>query len=220
MQIVGLKCKNCGADLEIEPGEENVKCKYCNATFTIEDAFSNGYNFEKGRMKAHDERREKIHNDINKTIESNVKTISLITLISKIVPLIMVLILVTVILVTAIKFIKKDVKVKDNNSNNFVNDVIDDIKDSTNEYEVSAFNSKFRSGEEYGSSLKYDIDKVITSNKTNKNHKITYIHNNLNTSDPNEIKEDKKTISDWNKYEVSLEYDDNGFVYQFIIEDY
>ena len=34
----------------------------------------------------------------------------------------------------------------------------------------------------------------------------------------NEIKNTKKNFDDWTKYEISVDYDENGFVYKMTIE--
>ena len=38
MKFVELKCKNCGAKLEVEEGATQVTCKFCGTTFSIDDA--------------------------------------------------------------------------------------------------------------------------------------------------------------------------------------
>ena len=62
MRLMELKCKNCGAKLKIEDNVKKVTCKYCNTEFSVEDAYNDGYNFEKGRMKAQTEQLEEINN--------------------------------------------------------------------------------------------------------------------------------------------------------------
>lgn len=64
MKLVEMKCKNCGAVLEVEEDAQEVKCKYCNTIFKIDDevqhiqydnAEKTGYDFEMGRIKAKQE---------------------------------------------------------------------------------------------------------------------------------------------------------------------
>ena len=62
------------------------------------------------------------------------------------------------------------------------------------------------------------IDEVITNNKTN-DRKITVVYNDVKTSVPDEIKNLKKSLDSSNKYEVSLDYDDKGYVSTITIED-
>ena len=64
MKLVELKCKNCGATLKADPELDEITCKYCQTTFKIDDEVKhvkfddmeqNGYEFEKGRIRAQQE---------------------------------------------------------------------------------------------------------------------------------------------------------------------
>ena len=64
MKLVELKCKNCGATLKVDPESEEITCKYCQTTFKLDDEVKhvkfddmeqNGYEFEKGRIRAQQE---------------------------------------------------------------------------------------------------------------------------------------------------------------------
>ena len=59
MKLRELKCKNCGAVINVEENASKVECEYCHTSFAVDDAYSDGYKFEKGRMKAHSEQFEK-----------------------------------------------------------------------------------------------------------------------------------------------------------------
>ena len=59
MRLKELKCKNCGANVKVEKNVSQAKCDFCQTTFAVEDAYHDGYKFEKGRMKAHSEQIEK-----------------------------------------------------------------------------------------------------------------------------------------------------------------
>lgn len=63
MEIKDLTCKNCGASLKVNPNAKEATCQYCNATFSIQSEEDKGYEFEKGRMKA---REEKIKENMDK----------------------------------------------------------------------------------------------------------------------------------------------------------
>ena len=73
MKLIELKCKNCGAILEVNEDEKNIKCKYCRAVFKLDDDVQHvqydnmresGYEFEKGRIQAQNEEKEKINERI------------------------------------------------------------------------------------------------------------------------------------------------------------
>lgn len=82
-----MKCKNCGANLEINAEFNQAKCPFCKASFKINDkiqqiqysdAEQTGYEFEKGRLRAQRESiMQKNHsnnttqNELDKTIKLN-----------------------------------------------------------------------------------------------------------------------------------------------------
>ena len=59
----------------------------------------------------------------------------------------------------------------------------------------------------------------ITVNKTNKDRLVTYVYGETNTTDPEEIKNQKSKINDFKDYEVSLDYDDDGYVNEITITE-
>ena len=86
-----------------------------------------------------------------------------------------------------------------------------DIRNFNNDYE-------FYVGTEYSSSVSRLIDEISTNNKTNKKHKITLKYKEIETQDPEEMKNIKKQLDDRTKYEISFEYDEDGFIYLATIE--
>lgn len=83
------------------------------------------------------------------------------------------------------------------------------------------FNGQFEmySGTEMGASTKKIIDNVIKNNKTNKDRLVTFVYNDVKSTDPDEIKGVKSKINDFKDYEVSLDYDDDGYVNKVTVED-
>lgn len=74
MKLVELKCKNCGSLLKVEDGIKEVTCTYCHTSFILDDEvqhiqhdnmYESGYEFEKGRIKAQDEKQEADMNEDN-----------------------------------------------------------------------------------------------------------------------------------------------------------
>ena len=74
------------------------------------------------------------------------------------------------------------------------------------------------SGSQYGTALSNLLDEVITSNKKYPDNQITIVFGEITTSDQEEIKNMKKNLDTWTKYEVSTEYDENGYINKIIIE--
>ena len=71
-----------------------------------------------------------------------------------------------------------------------------------------------------GEDVKELIDQVIIKMKKNKEHTIKIIYKDITTSDAIELINLKKIIEDQNKYEVLLDYDNNGYINQITILDY
>ena len=82
-------------------------------------------------------------------------------------------------------------------------------------------NYQFESGvgTKPGMAVQSVLDSVISVNKKDKNHTVTLIYNDVTTTDDTKIKSIKHGLEKLKMYEVSVEYDDNGYVYQVILED-
>lgn len=63
------------------------------------------------------------------------------------------------------------------------------------------------------------LDTVVTKNKLNKDMLITVVYKNKSTTDVNEIKNIKKSLKQWSEYEVSVDYDDDGYITKITIKD-
>ena len=92
-------------------------------------------------------------------------------------------------------------------------------ENKVDEFEIKRFNNNFElhAGTNYGSSVVWLLDDIITSNKTNSEHIITVVYNSINTIDENEIRNIKKSLDTWTEYEVIFNYDDIGFINQVTI---
>lgn len=88
------------------------------------------------------------------------------------------------------------------------------------DFDKSSFNNsfEFKTGTNMGASVSSLLDDVITNNKKNKKHIITVIFGELNSSNPNEIKNAKKNIETFTNYEISMDYDEDGYVNTVTIE--
>lgn len=137
---------------------------------------------------------------------------------------VLLLIAIAIVIVLLNKLIIDHNEKKQNRSSNGISDIINNQMEKGNEmldkFEIDSFNSKFefRVGQNYGSSVMHVLDDVITNNKKNKNHVLTVVFEDLSTTDPEEIKKAKKNFDEWTKYEISVDYDDNGYVNKITIE--
>lgn len=101
------------------------------------------------------------------------------------------------------------------NASNIINEVSDkaDVEDFN-------FNLESYSGTEYGSLVIKLLDKVIIKIKKNSNHTITVVYNDITTSNPDEITTLKKQFDSNIQYEVSMDYDSNGYINKITISNY
>ena len=99
-------------------------------------------------------------------------------------------------------------------------------KENEKKREINSFNSDFEfyQGTEGGTSTSYQIDNVIKSNKKNADHLVEVIFDGVSYgTDPEKIKEIKNSLKNFNGYklqyyEISIDYDDNGYVNKITIE--
>lgn len=107
---------------------------------------------------------------------------------------------------------------------NFIKEIvsgqIEEQKEEDKQNEIKQYNSKFDiySGKQYGNFLDNLLENVINNNKTQKEHIITVKYNQNETNIPEEIKTIKSQLEKLDEYEVTLDYDDNGYVNKVTIE--
>lgn len=104
--------------------------------------------------------------------------------------------------------------------NEIMNGITDKIEQGFSDFEIDSFNQTFElySGTQSASFVKILLDKVVTNNKKEKDHIITVIYNGQSTNEPSEIVNMKKTLVDRQEYEVSLDYNSDGFVSKVTID--
>ncbi|MBQ2835505.1 MAG: helix-turn-helix transcriptional regulator [Clostridia bacterium] len=112
---------------------------------------------------------------------------------------------------------------------NLDNSDVENIKDgmenifggAANKVNASAFNGVFElyNGSNSGRQLTNLLEEVITSNKKEE-RKVTVKYLETETQDPTEIKNLKMGLNESDKFEVSFEYDKDGYIYELTIEKY
>lgn len=200
MKFVELKCKNCGAKLEVEEGTTQVTCKFCDTTFSIDDAYTQGYKYTKGVLKAQDEQYEKDLERAKDFMKNNPVAKS-----SRIMSIIF-----AIIFFLVFCFI----------GYNIYNDFYAD-RSTDNRFEVSSFNTPYENdaGRRSGFFLINTLDGIVTNNKKNKEHVITVVYKDITTTEETDIKKIRDSLSSNRDYDVSLDYDSNGYVNKFTIAD-
>ena len=128
-------------------------------------------------------------------------------------------IIIFMFLLTFIVFIVNMFKINSRKDDIYDNakDEIDGIYEQMNQYtdsDIRWFNSSFEtySGTKSLFMVSSLLDKIVTKNKTERDHIITVVYGDTNTTDPKEIVSIKHSLNDDKKYEVYLDYDSNGFV--------
>ena len=128
-------------------------------------------------------------------------------------------IIIFMFLLTFIVFIVNMFKINSRKDDIYDNakDQIDGIYEQMNQYtdsDIRWFNSSFEtySGTKSLFMVSSLLDKIVTNNKTERDHIITVVYGDTNTTDPKEIVSFKHSLNDDKKYEVYLDYDSNGFV--------
>lgn len=208
MKFVELKCKNCGAKLEVEEGTTQVTCKFCDTTFSIDDAYTQGYKYTKGVLKAQDEQYEKDLERAKDFMKNNPVAKS-----SRIMSIIF-----AIIFFLVFCFIGYNIY------NDFYADRSTDFNNNhstDNRFEVSSFNTPYENdaGRRSGFFLINTLDDIVTNNKKNKEHIITVVYKDITTTEETEIKKIRDSLSSNRDYDVSLDYDSKGYVNKFTIAD-
>ncbi len=97
---------------------------------------------------------------------------------------------------------------------------IEKLKKKVNEFDKSMFNMglEMYSGSNMGGSVISILDKVVTSNKKN-DRKITVKYKETQTQDEATIKNIKQKIDTFTNYNISYNYDTDGFINELTIEN-
>ena len=216
MELKELKCKNCGANLKVEPNAKDVTCNFCHTTFSVETMENTGYEFEKGRIKA---QKEELSNSLKSAGDALNNTISNINgaeveKAAKGVGIVFSIIFVVMFAAVALFIVRSIIGF--NSAEKVFNS---NVKSTVDKYEVTAFNSSLEiyTGTKSYMLFESALSDIVTINKKGE-HKVEVVYNDIKTTDPDKI--DDLSISLENKdYHISLDYGDDGFVNRFIIKD-
>lgn len=167
--------------------------------FSVSSAYNDGYNYTKGVLKAEDEQGEK-----NIARAQQLYKNSSYGKFSKLLPIIWVIIFIVVIGFCGFIFYN----------------IITDFK-SFNEVSPDSFNSTYeiQAGKTSGTFLSDLLDEVVTNNKINEEHKIAIIYGDISSMEEDKIKEIKNTLENFTDYDVSLDYDSDGYVNKITISN-
>ncbi len=112
-----------------------------------------------------------------------------------------------------------NIEKNEENAQNIIEDTKNKIEDANKKIDMDRFNNPIEiyNGTQTGHILKALLDNVITSNKKEE-RKITVKFLETETQEETKIKEMKRNIETFDNYEVTFEYDTDGFINRTIIE--
>ena len=140
--------------------------------------------------------------------------------------ILMIIVIFTIVFSNFFKISKQSDKVFDN-ATNIIDNIIDKADNNNNNsnyssYDISSFNSDLEiyRGTKYGSSVSILLDNVVMKIKKNSNHPIVVVYGNQTISNVDGIISLKKEFDYNTKYEISFDYDSNGFINKVSIVNY
>ena len=200
-----LKCESCGAKLKIKENNEYAICEYCGVEYKLNE----NVNVDIGE-------------NMQQTLKNTGKFMSKISMLYIIIFGIIFLTIFGFIIFNNVKFFRRAEKIDDFNNSaiNIKNDLTDNVEEKISESDIRSFNITFEmySGTESKFFVENLLDKIVTNNKTNKERVINVVYNEISITDAEKIIDFKHCLED-KDYEVVLDYDEIGFVYQIRIED-
>ena len=132
--------------------------------------------------------------------------------------LVLLIVLALVIAVVLINKVVVDKKAKSKDNSWGIFNIFKGFTSDMNKKDFN-WNYETKNGTQWGININKMLDDVITNNKTN-DRKITVVYNDTSSDDPSVIKGLKSKFEEWTDYEVSLDYDDEGYVNKITIEEY
>lgn len=104
---------------------------------------------------------------------------------------------------------------------NYVDQIQKLAKDQMKDNDIQEFNRHIESAQGTKSNMALEgyLDKVVTSNKKNTNHLIIVVYNETITTNEDDIVTIKHMLENSKKYEVSLDYDEDGYIHKLTIKD-
>lgn len=200
MELKELKCKNCGAKIELEEGKTEVTCKYCNTTFKVDDEYSKAYNYTKGILKARNEQMQEFYNSREGKLSKRIINI-------------------IIIIVFLIFFLIIGLMIS--NIYNYSPIRSNVIATKNESIDIDMFNIQFSgmNGQKSTFFINDYLDKIVTNNKKQQKHIITVKYQDKETSNPDEIIAIKKSLDESKQYELSTDYDQAGFINKLTITE-
>ena len=211
MKLKQTRCPNCNASIKLKDDkEENITCEFCGSNFTYvpgkEEVEYKRVEAERAKHTAEEYRAKKEYEEAKKNNEEANSPFAKIFMIVFIFIFAGVMLIFILNLIFAASMVQEGTK-QDNESNEKVDSNI--------------FNMDFEmvTNISNGFFVKNALNKIINSNNKYKNHIIKVTYNDITSSKKDKIEEIIELIDESKEYQVNLNYDEAGFVNEFIIND-
>lgn len=191
-----LKCSSCGATLVIDENKEYATCNFCGSKYKLNEDLNININLD-----------DSIKDVVNETLGTFNHTSRFMF-----VPIVIFVIIFIAIVLFGILNTRRDI-VKDNNQQQIeerINKQKDDILKDVFNYQFSNAN-----GTKSAFFLTSIFDDIIQSNKIY-DRKVILVFNGKEMTDENEIIDVKHTLD--GNYEVSVDYDEDGYIYRIRVD--
>ena len=192
-----LNCSSCGAELRIEENKEYAVCDHCGTKYKLNEDLNINIKLD-----------DNVKDVINTSFGTVNKTSKFMF-----VPIFIFIIAFSLILFIGIRSINRS----RNNSEENKKQQQENINKQQEEVKKDVFNFQFvnDNGTKSAFLLESTLDEIIQSNKLY-NRKVTLVYNGKETTDETEIINIKHSLE--GNYEVSLDYDDEGFIYKIRVD--
>ena len=192
-----LKCSSCGATLEVEDNNEYAVCNHCGSRYKLNEDLNLN-------IKLDENTKEVLNNGLG-IFKHTTKFMFI--------PIIIFVIIFGLIIYFVFINISKTEKTMENNHSKIeepINSKKENIKKDT-------FNFQFvhDNGTKSAFFLASTLDEIIQSNKIY-DRKVSLVFNGNETTDESEIIDIKHSLD--GDYEVSLNYDDDGYINKIIVD--
>ncbi len=192
-----LKCESCGGDLLVDDDKEYATCPYCGTKYKLNDDVNVNIKMDNVMKNAIDT-RDVVAKRFSKIM---------------IIPIVFFIIIFCTIVFMSIKSIR-DFKEEEDKSRIEYEQKAKEQEEESKRY---SFNFQFTgdNGTQDAFFLESTLDEMIQSNKTN-DRLVTLVFEGKEVTDESEIIEIKHSLD--GKYEVSFNYDDDGYIDKIIVD--
>lgn len=199
-----LKCSSCGAELHVEDNKEYAVCNHCGSKYKLNEDLN-------VNIKLDDNMKEVLNNGLG-TVKNASKVM--------IIPFILFALIFIVIFVFGFTNINKSKKSAEENREKIPEQFEEQneiINKQQEEAKKEMFNFQFANdnGTKSAFFLESTLDEIIESNET-QDRLVTLVFNGKEVTEESEIINIKHSLK--GDYEVSFNYDDEGYINKIIVD--